>query len=224
MSETRPRAYTFVQQLLKPDLEARGYEVFVQPRNEFLPPVLQGTRPDAIALKSDHKIVIGVLPAVDEPNVKIPRLQAALAGHPDWELRLYSPEEGVEKLTLPVMPREAIQTQSARLLDIHDAAGPVPALLTGWALLESAARLLMPKVFSRRQTPESLMENLAFEGWVTPDEAAMLRPLGRMWNRAAHGDLSATVTRQEIETLAEVIRTLLGLVGIATETEVESPA
>ncbi len=49
---------TSEMELLKavvPELEAEGYEVFLQPSGSFLPSFLQEIRPDAIAL-SEKKI------------------------------------------------------------------------------------------------------------------------------------------------------------------------
>jgi len=203
---------------LQPNLEAKGYHVFVRPQDSILPPFLQGKRADAIALRDDRKLVIAVMPGIGEPSGKIPALDAALADHPDWELQVFTSNGDTEALTLPTMTPQAITDQANRLLDIFDTAGPIPALLTAWSLVEAASRLLMPEAFSRRQTNGSLMERLAFEGWVTPDEAEFLRPLGRLWNRAAHGDLDVKVTRQDIAALADIVRLLLDLAAREAET------
>ena len=49
-----------IQQLV-PELQAEGYEVFLQPSQAQLPPFLKNYSPDAIALSRDKNLAIEVI-------------------------------------------------------------------------------------------------------------------------------------------------------------------
>jgi uncharacterized protein YutE (UPF0331/DUF86 family) len=80
----------------------------------------------------------------------------------------------------------------------------------GWSIFKAAST---PQTLERPQTTGRLLEVLASDGAITPDEADELRQIARLRNEAAHGRLDVVVTREQIEALAYVIRTLLGLPG-----------
>jgi uncharacterized protein YutE (UPF0331/DUF86 family) len=92
---------------------------------------------------------------------------------------------------------------------ISETLGPRFALLPAWAALEAAARVLVPDQLARPQPSSRLLELLASEGYVTPEEADALREISHLRNRAAHGDLTVTVSPALIDQLVETIRSLL---------------
>jgi hypothetical protein len=177
----------------------------------MLPPFMRGYQPDAIAVRSDRKIVIEVKSNSDKAQPQIEKLQAMFSAQTDWELRVvYAPAENAEQ-TVAVISRERVAENVDRLLDIFDAFGAIPALLTGWSVFEAAARSSIPKALGRPQTHGRLLEVLAADGSITPEEADALRKLGSLRNKAAHGDLDVAVTREQMAELVSVARSVLDL-------------
>ncbi len=80
-----------------------------------------------------------------------------------------------------------------------------------WAAFEAAARRLTPAALARPQNPARLVEAMASEGYVTPDEADVLRHVGRARNEVAHGRLDLPVSREQVESLIAITRTVLRL-------------
>jgi hypothetical protein len=215
MTETGSNREAAVLQILLPRLEAEGYEVFIQPSPKLLPPFMQGYRPDAIAVKPGRNLAIEIQTGGKERGdaTSLERARALFYGHEDWEFRvLYAPSEGSDADLSPgPQSKAAIAAALDRLPSLYDQGGAVAALLTGWSAFEAAARHLMPEDFERPQPPSLMLETLASRGAVTPDEADLLRRLGRLRNQAAHGKLDIVMTESELEQLVAVTHLLLEL-------------
>ncbi len=133
------------------------------------------------------------------------------SAHPDWELRIvYASTENTDQ-AIAVITRELVVENLDRIPKVLDEAGPIPALLMGWSIFEAAARLLVPEYLGRPQPSGRLLELLASDGYITPEEADFLRSLARLRNEAAHGHLDAAVTRDHVAMLVSITRTLLVL-------------
>lgn len=222
MSPAYSRLEAAVFETLLPSLEAEGFQVFLQPSRKILPKFMSNYQPDAIAIKGDRKIAIEVMSAGGRPEAKLQRLRSIFEDHADWELRLvYAPPRTAEH-PMSVPPRESIVENLDRVLTIFDESGPVPGLLNAWSVFEAAARYLIPSNFERPQTPGRLLEILASDGYITPDEADSLRRLGGMRNDAAHGQLEITLTREELAELVRVARTMIDLSGSSVPGPVSS--
>ncbi len=196
---------------LLPQLEAEGFEVFVHPSGAMLPIFLDTYRPDAIALKRDRKVAIEVTSPTTASRKKVEYLSKLFSEHADWELRIvYAPPRTSDEI-IPVASAEVIEEHLARIEHAFEVMGPASAVLTAWAVFEAAARSLIPIDLERPQTPARLLETLASNGYVTPDEAVMLRLLGQIRNGIAHGRLDIMPTREQVEGLIDVTRTLLRL-------------
>jgi hypothetical protein len=136
-------------------------------------------------------------------------LRERFAGHPDWELRfVYAPPVNSDA-NIPVVSKQTVSEHLDRLEASVEAMGLAAALLTGWALFEAAARALLPSSLTRPQSPARLIETLASEGYVTPDEADMLRRVSRTRNEIAHGRLDLTPSRDDVALLIAVTRSVL---------------
>jgi uncharacterized protein YutE (UPF0331/DUF86 family) len=61
----------------------------------------------------------------------------------------------------------------------------------------------------RPQPPGALLEAMAGEGCLTPDEADRLRQFVDVRNRVAHGGLGVEVASKDIEAVVAVLKTLL---------------
>jgi hypothetical protein len=210
MSPNHSQLEAAVFQTVVPNLEAEGFQVFLHPSRAMLPPFMHSYAPDAIAVKLDKKLAIEVTLSGEPAEAKIQRLKDLISGHPDWELRVYyyaSP--GMVDLEFPITSKSIILDNLDSLFKVYEKAGSVPALLTGWSIFEAAARSLIPANVTKPQTPAGLVQVLAADGYVTPEEANSLRRLGQRRNEAAHGRLDVTLDREELKELERVTRTLL---------------
>lgn len=205
-----------VFQLVLPRLKDQGYEVFFQPSRDLLPTFMQGYRPDAIAIKPGRNLAIEIKTRASQPveSSQLERIRALFDGQADWELQVYyAPSTNQNAETSAEPQSNAVITDALdRLVPLYDQAGPIPAILTGWAVFEAAARRLMPSDLRTPQSTAGLIEALASAGGVTPDEARLLRRLGQLRNQAAHGKLDINLTRSDLEALITVTRTILALV------------
>ena len=142
---------------------------------------------------------------------KIRNLEALFSPHEDWELRvIFSPQSGGEANS-PVEHTSAknIQEILDAVAEIGEHARGIPALLTLWGAFEATGRRLVPNEFSKPQTPGRLLEVLASQGYVTPNEADAIRGLVALRNRAIHGNLNVGVTASQLNAFRAIIETLL---------------
>lgn len=200
-----------VFQSMVPQLEAEGFSVFVHPSRDMLPIFLSTYHPDAIAYKGDRKIAIEVMGKHQIDSPKIERIRKIFSDHPEWELRVvYAPPRGIEEV-IPTSSREIIEEHLQRIEGSFESMGATAALLIAWATFEAAARRLTPTNLARPQSPSRLIEVLASEGYITPDEADILRNLSRIRNEIAHGRLDLGASREQVESLITITRSILKL-------------
>jgi len=198
-----------VLQLVLPNLEAEGYEVFLDPSPATLPPFMRACRPDAIAVRTDKKLAIEVMAETGRQDDKLARLRSVLSGHEDWELRVFYAPPVTPAAPDFVMPRDLVEENLGRLIEVFDQSGSVAGLLLAWSVFEAIAHIVVPEQFARSRAPGVLVEALASNGYLTPDDADMVRTLGQLRNDAAHGRLDVTLTREKFKEFVEVARDLL---------------
>jgi len=200
-----------VFQSMVPKLEAEGFSVFVHPSRDMLPAFLSTYHPDAIAYKGDRKIAIEVMAQFQNNSPKIEHIRKIFSDHPEWEFRLvYAPPRSIEEV-IPTLSRKLIEEHVHQIEGSFESMGATAALLVAWATFEAAARRLTPTNLARPQSPSRLIEVLASEGYITPDEADILRSLSRLRNEIAHGRLDLKPSRAQVENLVTIIRSLLRL-------------
>jgi hypothetical protein len=198
-----------ILETMVPELEADGFRVVIHPKRDTLPTFLQGYHPDMVAYKDNKKLAIEIMGQAPSSKPKERMLRERFAGHPDWELRfVYAPPVNSDA-NIPVVSKQTVSEHLDRLEASVEAMGLAAALLTGWALFEAAARALLPSSLTRPQSPARLIETLASEGYVTPDEADMLRRVSRTRNEIAHGRLDLTPSRDDVALLIAVTRSVL---------------
>ena len=83
-----------------------------------------------------------------------------------------------------------------------------PALIFGWAVLESLARFARGPGSSRGYSPVQAVQALAEEGYLANDDAQRLREMARLRSSLVHGDLSVTVSAEQVEFLLGQLRAL----------------
>ena len=125
-------------------------------------------------------------------------------------------ERSVSGLSVTMMTKNSIADSIKSMEQALAAGGASPEiLLRGWATFEALARYLMPEEFSKPQTPGRLVEKLAFEGYVTPSEADLLRRLAAIRNSFIHGDLNQSVSNTELETFIGILRIMSGFESVS---------
>lgn len=196
---------------LAPKLRAEGYEVFIHPDRQLLPPFMATYRPDAIAFKPGKNLAIEVISQAFAGSPKIRNLESIFQSQEDWELRvIYSPPRGSE-VSSPMEHTsiQKIQEILGEVAKLGEYANGIPALLTLWGAFEASGRILAPDEFAKPQTPGRLLEVLASQGFVTPNEADAIRDLIGLRNRAIHGNLNVSVTAVRLDEFRTLIQTLL---------------
>ena len=140
MSLTYAQREDAILEVMLPILEEEGYVVFRHPSAAVLPVFLRDCRPDAIAVKEGKKIAVEVVTSGrPDGQSRLPRLRALLAGHPDWELRVFYAPSSHSAQPIAVASRAEIEEHLSRLETVREIAGTVAGLLLGWSIFEAAA-------------------------------------------------------------------------------------
>ena len=192
-----------------PDLEAQGFETFLHPTPPLVPAFLGSYRPDLIALRDDKKVVFEVKHSSQAKSGKLQEISKLFEGHPDWEFRIVwiSPSTTAQDVAEPDLA--SVRSRIAELRDLIAKGFEGPAMLLAWATLEAVGRRVLPEQLKRPQTPGRLVEVMASEGLVTPDEADLLRRLAEKRNRLIHGDLGTDIEAPDVIEFADMLESLL---------------
>lgn len=206
-----------VLEAVLPRLKAEGFDVFRDPPANLLPEFMSGYRPDAIAIGQGKKIAIEVVGS-RASAARVAALHERFAPGRGWELRVVhaGPQAGTQ--AIEIVPESSIERSLAMVGQLTDAGLTQAAVLIGWATFEAIGRRLSPEKFKRPQTPGRLVEVLASEGLLTPDEADSVRGLVETRNRLIHGDLEVEVSKNAVKDFTRILRTLL------SQIEAEAPA
>lgn len=200
---------------LLPELEAEGYEVFVEPRPPLSPAFLEGMRADAIALRGDKKLLIQFVRESEQESERLVRMQRLVKAQPGWELRAVLVSPATSPASPALQSKEQIAESVNKIQRLLDHGFVSAALLQGWASFEAVARLLMTEHFRKPQTPGRLVETLAGEGYLTQLEADRMRLLGKYRNSFIHGELNAGIAEDDVRFLAAVLSNLIGTMDAA---------
>ena len=90
---------------LTPELEAEGYEVFLQPAPPLTPAFLGDVRPDAIAIRGDKKLLIEIVRSGAKSERRLSDLNRLVSEHPGWELRVILVSPSSTPRTVTVSPK-----------------------------------------------------------------------------------------------------------------------
>src|SRR5215475_3113065 len=77
-----------VLERLVPDLKSEGYDVFVHPGKQMLPPFLGSYIPDVIALRDDKNLVIEIKHRSRRAESTLKDLAKRFEGQNRWEFRV----------------------------------------------------------------------------------------------------------------------------------------
>jgi uncharacterized protein YutE (UPF0331/DUF86 family) len=196
---------------LLPQLQAEGYEVFVNPRSPLVPAFLGSYHPDVIALRPDRNLAIEVAHRTELKEKKLRDVAALFRGRDDWEFRIIWMSAADHPRELPLQTRSEIAERLQEIDRLVNGAHYEAAFLLSWAVLEALARSALEKEFRRPQTPGRLLQVLAAEGLLSPDEADVLRPLVDLRNRLIHGELDVGISETDARAMAAVLKQLINL-------------
>lgn len=187
--------------------KAQGFEVYVHPSPEILPGFVLPYRLDAVAIKPDEKIAIEISSSVTSEE-RMKRLREAFAGHPDWTFKVYYYGDLNVDKELQISSLPTIEKALEEAEELRQSGRLRAALVMGWAILEGIARSLLPDQLKRPQPPRTLIETLASNGLLTPQEADGLRGTVAVRNATAHGQLDAVIEPERLDALLGVVRAL----------------
>jgi len=77
-----------VLERLVPDLQSQGYDVFVHPSKQMVPPFLKGFVPDVIALRDDRNLVIEIKHRRAAAEKVLKDVAKRFEGQDRWEFRI----------------------------------------------------------------------------------------------------------------------------------------
>jgi uncharacterized protein YutE (UPF0331/DUF86 family) len=172
---------------------------------------MAGYRRDAIAIGHGKKIAIEIVGGQPLSPAKRKSLQQRFRPESGWELQIVYARSDPAAQAIDKVSEASIERTLATIGQLTEAGLTQPALLIAWASFEALGRRLLPARFDRPQTPGRLVEILAREGHLTPDEADAVRHLAASRNRLIHGDLDVRIDKAEIERFIVILRTLLSL-------------
>ncbi|MGX7741972.1 hypothetical protein [Rhodopseudomonas parapalustris] len=196
-----------VIELVLPRYRDEGYEVYVHPSPSLLPAFMKSYQPDAIAMRDGRKVAIEVVRG-DDGGRKAESLQSLFADQDDWELRIIYAPPLSPRSNLLIASRPLILDAIRKVDSLRAAGDRLPSLMMAWATFEAIGRALLPTQLGRPQPPARLVEVLASEGIVTPDEARILRRASSIRNDVAHGAIDAVVDDELLQQVITILSTL----------------
>ncbi|AWN41555.1 HepT-like ribonuclease domain-containing protein [Methylobacterium durans] len=203
---------------LRPHYEAKGYDFVPYPGPDRLPEFMGGYRPDAIALKGDHKIAIEVKNRkTPHADLSLKRIQQLFERHHDWQLRImFVGGDTQAGISIPASTPEIVRRHLTEVTELIKHAQPRAAFLVGWSLLEAIARIVEPASDKRPYSPGTIIQTLAMNGYIDPEVEGKVRSLISMRNRIVHGDLETEPSKMELDLLLKVIVSILDRLRVSS--------
>ena len=194
--------------------EKRGFKFYINPSRELVPAFLAGYKPDAIAIGPDGGgIIIAVKRHRNQAtDGRLADLAKTVASQKGWEFRAIYTNPATEAPAYIAKPvPEQIDTRLNEIQALVEKGHYAPALITGWAALESLARLASNDTAGRPSVGSSTIQaiqTLAEEGYLENEAAQTLREMAKLRNAVIHGDLSVTVPAEQVELLLGHLRAI----------------
>jgi uncharacterized protein YutE (UPF0331/DUF86 family) len=194
-----------------PRLRAEGFDVYVRPSGDMLPPFMAGYVPPAIALRGDRKLAIEILREDPASKDRLEKAHRIFADRKDWQLRVFWLNPLRAYAPLGSASRERIAGAIEGVERLAEDGRAAPALLMAWAAFEALGRALLPEKLSRPQTAGGLVEAMAFEGYLLPEEADFVRQLAYTRNQVAHGALDIDIPAADLKGFVEILKNIEAL-------------
>ena len=201
-------------QALAEEYRSQGYEVAIEPDPSRLPHFLSGYRPDLIVTRGGEGTVIEVKSRRSlSAEARARQLARLVEEQPDWRFELVIVNDRPEGPPVGSIAFDTARAHRAleegRSLLADGYVGP--AMLSSWAALEAALRLLLSAegIEPRRLTPAHLLKQAVEEGLISRGDYQQLRDLMAGRNAIAHGYEYASVGSEAVSTLLELTDRLL---------------
>ncbi|GJD90026.1 MULTISPECIES: hypothetical protein [Methylobacterium] len=195
---------------LRPHFENKGYHFHLYPGKSDLPEFMKQYTPDAVAVKTDHKVAIEVKSRNNRAtDLSLRLIRHLFEGHPEWQLRVfYIGDDERDSVDIPQPTSKLFLEKLAMAGDLLAQGQTQAAFLISWSLLEAAARMTETDLNGRPQPPGTVIQTLAMSGTIEPETERHLRALIDLRNKVVHGDLGAEPTAQDVETILLVSRSI----------------
>jgi REase_AHJR-like protein/ribonuclease HepT-like protein len=196
---------------LQPSYEARGLKFHINPSRALVPPFLSEYLPDAIAVSPDGGgIIIEVTHhRTQATNRQLAELAKKVADQKGWQFQAIYVNPSTETPDNIANPTpEQIDANLQEMQVLADTGHYAPALIFGWAILESLARLAGTPRNTRGYSPIQAVQALAEEGYIENEEAQSLREMARLRSAVVHGDFSVNVSAEQVEFLFKQLNAL----------------
>lgn len=190
------------------ELKAEGFDVFVNPRQPVIPAFLGNYTPDMIAIRDDKKLVVEILSEGDGGKQRSELLQKLVKDHEGWDLRLVWISPATTTSSPPQQSDASIKKALAEIDNLFAAGFMGPTVLTCWAVVEALSRRLFTKEMAKPQTPGRVIEFLARDGHITPDEADLFRSMAKVRNAFVHGALDAKMSKVDVRKFLQAVKAL----------------
>jgi hypothetical protein len=217
-SETTPSQQDVIEELRR-SFESQGLLFYSNPSNEFIPDFLRGYQPDAVVRYKDGGGIIFEIKQRrnDQTDRQLTQIAQRIAPHKEWEFRAVF----INAETPIVIPKPTPQQIQARIEELEALIRRQhygPALVTGWAVIESLARLVSDddRSPSRPLSPIQAIQTIAQEGYLENQAAQRLREMTKLRNAAVHGDFSVEIAVSQAVEILEQVKAISST--IATET------
>jgi HAMP domain-containing protein len=218
-----------ILETLRRTFEAQGLTFVRNPGDDVIPSFLGGYKPDAIAVNQNGGgIVFEVKQRRSNATDKqLAEIAQKIAPHKNWEFRAVF--TGSASDTSPNIPKPTTEQIDAKINELatlvrlqhYDV-----ALVAGWAILESMARLVISDDAhgqSKGLTSIQAVQSLAQEGYLENEVAQRLREMAGLRDAVVHGDLSAEVSAQQVEDLQRHLQTIASAISGVSSKEAAAP-
>lgn len=189
----------------------RGYQVFVHPKANLLPPFFGTWRPAAIAIPPQGQgqpIAFAVKAGPDSTREPLRSIAEKFAGREDWRLVVVDASDVRDPEIGLSTPAELTQAAEAAL-DLIRTGVIAPGLLAAWSAIEGLARHAGNARDSRvLRDPHALVDWLVQNGHVEADDRHRAMALADARLRAAHGDFSIGMDEGERTLIADIVTAL----------------
>ncbi|MEA2727847.1 MAG: hypothetical protein QOF70_2322 [Acetobacteraceae bacterium] len=210
MPESQPWELNVLRNL-RASYEERGLKFYINPPHELVPSFLEGYQPDAIAIGPDGGGAIIEIKRYQSQatNRQLAELAKRVGEHSGWEFKgIYTnpATETPDNIAKPTLEQIDAGLQEIQIL--ADTRHFAPALVFGWAVLESLARLASGPGRSRGLSPVQAVQALAEEGYIENEDAQRLREMAKLRSAVAHGDFSVSVSAEDVDFLVNQLNAL----------------